>query len=102
MILSVAAFTSLGQEAKALTADDVLNKMNADQRFGYISGVVEGLAYSRWVADKPDDTGMTCIYDWYYQGEEARSNQVDGWLRRHLDKPVGALLYVLIKKECGE
>ena len=89
----------LGGSAQALTADDVLNKMNADQRFGYIAGVVEGLAYARWAKDRPDSTGMNCIYNWYYQGADERSHLVDTWLRRHLDRPVGALLHVLIKAQ---
>ena len=102
MILTAAAFLSSGRDAAALTADDVLNRMNADQRFGYISGVVEGLAFSRWLEDQPDSAGMNCIYDWYYQGDAERSNQIDGWLNRHLDRPVGALMHVLIRQECGD
>lgn len=102
ILLCSGAFASFGGAAQAITADDVLNKMNADQRFGYISGVIEGLAFARWTKDQPDSTGMNCIYDWYYQGGGERSNQVDTWLRRHLDRPVGALLHVLIKRDCGE
>jgi len=88
-------------QAKALTANEVMNKMNSDQRFGYISGVVEGLAYSRWLRDKPDRDGMDCIFNWYLKGKGRDWNNVSSWFSRHPDKPVGALLYVLIKKECG-
>ena len=102
ILLCCSVLASFGGVAQALTADDVLNKMNSDQRFGYISGVIEGLAYARWAKDQPDSTGMNCVYDWYYQGGEERSNQVDTWLHRHLDRPVGALLHVLIKRDCGE
>lgn len=70
--LSVIIFTVLIAGAKTraseLNAGAVMNKMNADERFGYISGVIEGLAYSRWLRDKPDSTGMSCIYNWYYEG----------------------------------
>jgi hypothetical protein len=45
---------------------------------------------------------MQCINDWYFGGGKERSNLVNQWLGRHLDKPVNALLYVLIKRECGE
>ena len=37
-----------------------------------------------------------------YQGGEERSNLVHQWFSRHLDKPVDALLYILIRRECGE
>ena len=84
-----------------LNADAVLNKMNADERFGYISGVVEGLAYSRWLKDRPNDTGMQCIYKWYYNAKLEKWKKITAWFNRHPNKPVGVLLYVLIKKECG-
>lgn len=102
MILAVVAFLSGGRDAAALTADDVLNKMSAEERVAYVSGIVGGLAYSRFLRDKPDETGMNCIYDWYYTGEEARHQQITQWFERHLDKPAEPLLYILIKRECGE
>ncbi len=92
-----------GGNAHALTADDVLNKMNSKEQTTYITGVVGGFAYSRYLRDSPDKTGMNCIYGWFH-GEKNRSawNQIDAWFSRHLDKPVEPLLYVLIKRECGE
>lgn len=89
------------RQVEAQTAGDVIGKMNPDQRWNYIAGVVEGLAFARWTKDKPDKTGMKCIYDWYYQGDKRNFNRTMTWLERHPDKPVGGLLYVLIKKDCG-
>lgn len=91
-----------GGGAHALTADDVLNKMSSDQQHGYISGLVDGLAYARWLSNRPDKAGMQCIYGWYYNGREEKWALIQQWFERHLEKPVDALLYVLIKKECGE
>lgn len=88
-------------EAAALTANDVLNKMNSDQRTSYIAGVVDGFAQSRWVKDKPDQSGMKCINGWFYNGQAEKWTRINAWFNRHLDKPANALLYVLIKKECG-
>ena len=89
------------QPATALTAKEVLGDMNADQRWGYVSGVVEGLATARWLRDKPESGGMTCIFDWYLSGPQEKRAMITAWFNRHPDKPVGTLLYVLIKKECG-
>ena len=86
-------------KASELNAGFVLNKMNADEQVSYVAGVVEGLAYSRYLRDKPDQSGMKCVYDWY--ARESVTRQVDQWFKRHPDKPVGVLLNVLIKKECG-
>ncbi|MCP4182466.1 MAG: hypothetical protein GY761_04010 [Hyphomicrobiales bacterium] len=86
-------------KASELNAGFVMNKMSADEQVSYVAGVVEGLAYSRYLRDKPDQSGMKCVYDWY-AGENV-TRQVDQWFKRHPDKPVGVLLHVLIKKECG-
>lgn len=88
--------------AYALTADDVLNKMNTDQQFSYVAGVIGGLAFSRFLRDKPDESGMNCIFNWYYENEKSQWLKIEAWLSRHLEKPVEPLIYVLIKKDCGE
>lgn len=101
IIIAVMGINTIN-EAVAQSAGDVLNKMEPDQSASYINGVVEGLAFARWVKDKPDKTGMQCIYDWYYRSDtETNFKTVMSWLERHPDKPVGGLMYVLIKKECG-
>ena len=88
--------------ALALTAHDVLNKMSAEEQAAYLAGVVGGLAYSRYVRDTPDTSGMACIHDWYFAGETERQRQIMQWLERHSEKPAEPLLYVLIRKECGD
>jgi len=102
MILTAAAFLSLGRDAAALTADDVLNRMNAEQQASYIAGVVGGLAYSRFLRDRPDTVGMSCINDWYYGSGTDKWVQIETWFSRHLEQQVEPLLYVLIRRECGE
>lgn len=102
IMLVAAAFLSSGKEAAALTADYVQNEMPSDQRSGYLSGMVDGLAYARWLSDRPNETGMQCIYSWFYDGGIERQRQINEWFERHSDKPVDALLYVLMKRDCGE
>lgn len=91
----------LCSQANALTADDVLNKMDKKEQFSYLAGVVGGFAYSRFLRDKPDESGMKCIYDWYYADESKAWSRIETWFNRHPEKPVEPLLYVLVKKECG-
>jgi len=102
MILAAALSLSFARETAALPAEDVLNTMSQDQRHGYISGIVDGLAFARWLADRPDATGMQCIYDWYYDGGTEKWALITQWLERHLERPVDALMYVLIERECGD
>ena len=93
---------SSGGPVQALTANDVLNKMSNDERHSYLAGMVGGFAHSRYLQDKPDQSGMTCIFDWYYESGAKKWQLIETWFSRHLDKQVEPLLYVLIKKECGE
>ncbi|CTQ58135.1 hypothetical protein LA5095_01947 [Roseibium album] len=94
---------SYAVEARAQTAGDVLDKMSAEQSASYINGVVEGLAYARWLKDRPDQTGMRCIYDWNYgEDSEVNTQRLLTWFEQQPDKPVGALVHVMIKKDCGE
>lgn len=90
--------------SREINAGFVMNEMNADQQVSYIAGVVEGMAYSRYLRDKPSEAGMNCIYRWYANNTGTRENRgtVEALFARHPDKPVGVLLYVLMKKECGE
>ena len=53
--------------------------------------------------DRPNANGMNCIYGWYYPEQGAPVwNRVVSWFERHPEKQPGALMHVLIKKECGE
>lgn len=91
------------QPAAALTADEVLNQMNADQRFGYLSGVTEGLATARWLRDRPDAKGMQCIFGWYLdRAPQDVLAEIETWFERHPEQQAGLLLHVLIKQECGD
>lgn len=100
IILTYAGLFS--SEAMAQTAGDVMTKMSVNERGRYFAGVVEGLAYARWLRDRPDETGFKCVYDWYYEGGEENHRRIDAWLNRHPDKPIGPLFHVLIKRKCGE
>ena len=102
IILSCGVALSSGGTAQALTADDVLNRMNTDQQYSYLAGMIGGFAHSRFLRDKPDQSGMNCIFDWYYGSGTKKWPIIEQWFSRHLDKQVEPLLYVLIKRECGE
>lgn len=102
IILSCCLWTNAAQ-ATDLTAGIVMEKMEPKERIGYVSGVIEGLAYARYVKDNPDETGSSCIYDWYYKNSKERwSKSILPTFVKHSDKPVGVILYVLTKRECGE
>ena len=90
-------------QAVEINAGYVLNEMSPDERVSYIYGVVEGLSYARFLRDRPDESGMLCVYNWLGQDTDNENwRKMRVWLARHPDKPVGVLMHVLIKQECGE
>lgn len=85
----------------AFTADEVVNKMTERERSTYLAGIVDGFTQARWVKDKPDQSGMKCIFNWYYKGGNSTQANIEKWFSRHLTKEANGLLYVLVKRECG-
>lgn len=101
MLIAIGFIASSAERAAALTADDVMNKMTPDERTAYLAGAVEAFAQSRWITDKPNADGMRCIQDWFYaRGEETRPD-LYAFLSEHLEKPAPAMIYVMLKRECG-
>lgn len=103
MMVATAAFFATCKDAAALTAQEVTEQMSAEEQSAYISGVVEGLAFARWLADDRDDTGMQCIWNWYLNPDQrARFNAQMDWFEEHPNQQVSTLMYALIREECGE
>lgn len=100
LFLGLSLFVS--NSAYALDANDVLNKMSTKEQTTFIAGAIGGLAYSRYLRDKPKKEGMKCIYDWYYGSGEKKWHQIEAWFSRHPEKPAIPLLYVLVKRKCGK
>ncbi|MCV6600055.1 MAG: hypothetical protein OIF54_00540 [Cohaesibacter sp.] len=100
-ILSVMLGSIDMKPAHALTGNDVLHKMKAVERHAFLSGLVEGLGYARFLRDKRDNSGSKCIYDWYFKDKETNRPKIQKWFERHPDKPASTLLYVLLKRDCG-
>lgn len=84
-----------------MTAGVIAERMSDQERASYIAGVVEGLATSRFLRDRPEQAGSRCIYNWFYGEGNGSWDRIDAWLARHPDKGVGVLLHVLIQKDCG-
>ncbi|MEM8497830.1 MAG: hypothetical protein AAF542_07380 [Pseudomonadota bacterium] len=90
------------KEAKALTAKEFLDNFSGREQAAFVSGAVGAYAHARYLREKPDKTGMNCIYDWYFKADAKNKwAKIETWFERHPDYPVEPLLYVLIKKGCG-
>lgn len=102
IILPMIAMNTQNVDAtEKLDAGFVLNQMDEKNRSGFIAGIVEGLAYARFLRDKPNDEGMRCVTGWYYQDTAKRWKTIKAVFTKYQDKPPAVLVHLLIKKECG-
>jgi hypothetical protein len=98
-LLSGSAMTA---EARAddFTSKAVMEKLPAEQRYSYLAGVVEGLAYSRYMRDGKKTDGMKCVYDWFYNKPETL-NLIYAAMGRYPDFTPGAIIGALANQNCG-
>ena len=94
-------------QATTMTAGVVLEKMKSEELFAYINGIVEGMAYARFrkdtlAAGHKVETGMKCIYDWYYSGDGRTHLGIEDSFRANADHMPSVIIATLIKRECGE
>lgn len=86
--------------ATDFTAGVVMTKMEATKRFSFVAGVVEGLAYSRYIRDDKKAEGMSCIYDWFYK-EPKTIDVIYAAFDRYPDHFPGAVVAALANRKCG-
>ncbi len=75
--------------------------MEASERFPFIAGIIEGLAYARYVRDGNQTDGMTCIYDWFYETENALDTIYVAF-GAYPDYPPAAIVAGVLTQKCGE
>ena len=84
--------------AMAITAEDVLEKMSKDQQFGYLTGLIDMLAYKELLeGDKPY---AQCLSDAFYK-DKTMSERIFSSLRAYPDKAPEGIIYLLMMKACG-
>ena len=82
-------------------AEKVMNKMTSAERTTYLAGVVEGLAFARYLKDGKQKAGMECIYDWFYE-DKTTIRAIHTAFDRFPTYPPGAIIDVMVKRKCGE
>lgn len=85
--------------AFAITAGDVLDRMSADERGGYITGAIDTAIYLAAVQEK-NNAKSECILNWYYGDKAKGPREVIATFERYKDKPAVALIKVLIDRAC--
>lgn len=83
----------------ALTAEDVTTRMNSDQRYSYVVGLVDMLAYETARAGEKDKS--TCITAKFLKtGSEETWGKLREVMDQYPDKPPEVLVAVLARQLC--
>lgn len=103
LAMSVALFCVLGAvPGRAITARDVTEKMSQEERYSYLTGLIDMRAF---IAGEAGDANFSkCVYDAYYRKHDSAA---DPWiplldaLKQFPDKQPATIVFLLAKKACG-
>lgn len=84
-----------------LSAHAMLGKMDPNDHYTFVAGMIEGIAYHRYAAFNKDSAGMNCIYDWFYDGQRT-IDVIYAAFARFPDHPPAAVLAALAERECPQ
>ena len=73
--------------------------MDSAQLTAYITGIIEGIAYSRYLRDTTNTEAMACVYRFY--NSDKMAEDVFHAFERFPDYSPGAVVTALVQKECG-
>ncbi len=100
VFLASLPFVPSQARAQDMTAGVIMEKMPQNERYPFVAGIVEGLAYARYARDNKQVTGMGCIYKWFY-GKQDRILDVYQAFNRFKDHTPGAIVAAMVAKECN-
>lgn len=90
----------------AMTAGTLVDSMKPSERYTYVAGIIDGLAYARFRNDTAAkgsrfEDGMKCIYDWFFNDDQS-FDTIDAAFKKYPQHLPSTLVAVLTKKACGE
>lgn len=69
--------------------------MDKEKRYGYVYGLVEAMAYSHFLQNKPNEQGMVCRMDYFYKGGVESWKVTTKWFENNSDQQAYVLIYTL-------
>ena len=97
-VLALAPLMSI-HDAFAITAKDVMQKMEEKERFGYVTGLVDMLSYQALLAG--DKKRAQCIADAFYGQKDRTWPLLFKTFGKYPDKAPEGLVVVLMNHACG-
>ena len=91
----------VAQPASAITAEDVMKKMSKDERFGYLTGLIDMLAYQ--MAAAGNGPLSACIYNTFYRDQSNQAfERLYSAFDQFPDKSPEIIVTLLAKKVCDK
>ena len=85
--------------ANALTGEDIMSKMNADQRHAFIAGSIEMAALMFHLQGERQKA--SCVMDWFYDGDDG-AQQILQAFAQFSDRQTHPVILTLINGACGQ
>jgi hypothetical protein len=87
------------QVAMAITAEDVMKKMSKEERFSYLTGLIDMLAYQTAAAG--NSAKASCINNVYYRdGKDVAWKNLYDAFDNFSDRQPAIIVALLVKKAC--
>lgn len=86
--------------AERLDAGFVALEMEASDRFSFVSGIIEGLAFAATIKDQNEFVQANCIYGWFYE-EDGTFDTIMAAFAKFQDRQPAMILNALIQRRCG-
>jgi hypothetical protein len=100
-VFMLSAFSVMGMSsAMAITAKDVTEKMSKDERYNYLTGLIDMRAFQ--AAQSGDTAFSKCVNDAYYRDKEGSAwIAVLESLQKFPDRQAATIVFLLTQKMCG-
>lgn len=95
----LACFALAAHPTAAITARDVMEKMEQKERFGYLTGLIDMMSYQALLAG--DRARAECISKAYYGKQKEMWERMFETFGKYPEKAPEGLVVVLMKRECG-
>ena len=80
-----------------------METMSPGERYTFIAGMVEGIAFHRYTVGDKDTAAMNCVYDWFYKGHNGQKtiDVIYAALGEYPDYPPVAVIAALANRKCA-
>ena len=92
--------TAMEASATEFTAGVVMGKMAGGERYTFVSGIIEGLAYARFLRDGKNEEGMRCILDWFHGNNKVAMDDIEMLFAKYPAYPPAPIVSTLIERKC--